>query len=413
VSVPLPPEAVAAAVDSARCPVVLAPTRSEGWFDGRALACWDPVERLDSVPLPVVAERLDATFRGAGPPVSVAVLEYEGTASLRSYAGFVSWSNTSTKRRPWHPTGDIDLSVLASFTPSAASRPAPLLLDPIPDMDGDRYRAAVEEIRAAIREGAVYLVNLTYRLTGQPAVLPGEAFRILLAESGGMMSAYAHDGARALASVSPERFARLTRHEDGDHAEIWPIKGTRPRGKDAAEDRGLAEELLASEKERAELVMVVDLERNDLGRVSRPGSVTVDPIAGVMATPYCHQMYASVRGTIHSDSPVIDLLGAAFPCGSVTGTPKIAAMDVIAQLENSPRGPYTGALVVAVPGGMDSSVLIRTLVHDDSQARWGTGGGITIDSDPGSEWEESVLKAQPAVGADVSARAVRNGEWRA
>jgi anthranilate/para-aminobenzoate synthase component I len=157
--------------------------------------------------------------------------------------------------------------------------------------------------------------------------------------------------------------------------------------------------------------MVVDLERNDLGRVSHPGSVVVDPLLDVMPTPYCHQMYSTVHGRLREDVPLAEVLEATFPCGSVTGTPKLAAMEVIQDLESSPRGLYTGALVVAMPDRLDSSVLIRTLVDDGTAASWGTGGGITIDSDPHEEWLESVLKASPVVGTDVADGAVRTDRW--
>ncbi len=218
------------------------------------------------------------------------------------------------------------------------------------------------------------------------------------------MNAFVTDGVTSLASVSPERFLSLAERawEDGGGsvAEIWPIKGTRPRSECPDCDVHLADELRESDKERAEHVMVVDLERNDLGRVSRTGSVSVEPLMDVAQTPYCHQMYSTVRGVVDGERPVQRLLEAAFPCGSVTGTPKIAAMEVIDSLEHSPRGPYTGSLVAAMPGRLDGSVLIRTLVDREGEVEWGTGGGITIDSDPFEEWRETLLKAQPVLGVD-------------
>ncbi len=187
---------------------------------------------------------------------------------------------------------------------------------------------------------------------------------------------------------------RLTGHE----VEITPVKGTRPRGETAAEDAALVADLLGSAKERAEHVMVVDLERNDIGRVCVPGSVRVDPLYELETTSYCHQAVSSVRGLMRDDASLGDLLEATFPCGSVTGAPKIAAMRIAEELECGERGAYTGSLVVAMPGELDSSVLIRTaelqpaneqgesttarVARSARPLRYGTGCGITVESDP-------------------------------
>jgi branched-subunit amino acid aminotransferase/4-amino-4-deoxychorismate lyase len=203
---------------------------------------------------------------------------------------------------------------------------------------------------------------------------------------------------------------RLTGHE----VEIAPVKGTRPRGETPEEDAALLADLLGSAKERAEHVMVVDLERNDIGRVCVPGSVRVEPLYEIETTSYCHQAVSSVRGLMRDDASLGDLLEATFPCGSITGAPKIAAMRIAESLECGERGAYTGSLVVAMPGELDSSVLIRTVelqpanvqggVGEDGAPnagrilRYGTGCGITVESDPQEEWAESVLKTQPLLG---------------
>jgi anthranilate/para-aminobenzoate synthase component I len=145
--------------------------------------------------------------------------------------------------------------------------------------------------------------------------------------------------------------------------------------------------------------MIVDLERNDLGRVCVPGTVSVDPLATVFPTPYCHQMVSRVSGSLEPGVSVEDVFDACFPCGSVTGAPKVSAMRHIARTEVSARGAYCGALVVAMPGSIDSSVLIRTLESHGEEAVWGVGCGITYDSDAEAEWEESVLKAWPVLGS--------------
>ena len=144
--------------------------------------------------------------------------------------------------------------------------------------------------------------------------------------------------------------------------------------------------------------MIVDMERNDLGRVSETGSVFVDPLRRVVPTPYCHQMVSVVHGELRPDATMAEVLAATFPCGSVTGAPKISAMSHIERLESSPRGAYCGSLLVARPGRLDSSVLIRTAEHSDGIATYGTGGGITWDSDPAAEWAETLVKATPITG---------------
>jgi para-aminobenzoate synthetase/4-amino-4-deoxychorismate lyase len=247
----------------------------------------------------------------------------------------------------------------------------------------------------------VYVANLTLRIAGRLAHDPAAAFSTLLARGAGAMSAFvALPGGRMLASISPERFVRLRDVGDGVSIEVWPIKGTRPRGRTASEDRALAADLAACEKERAEHAMIVDLERNDIGRIALPGSVVVRPLRAIVPTPYCWQMVSCVRGMLGADTPIASVLEAVFPCGSVTGAPKRAAIRIIGELERSARRAYCGSLVVARPGEIDSSVLIRTLeITRDGHATWGTGCGITIDSDPPAEWDEALLKAWPALGS--------------
>jgi anthranilate/para-aminobenzoate synthase component I len=412
------PAALASTLPIERAPVVLDPSHVGGWFGGRSIAGWDPslVER--GVSLRDAAGHLDRAYAGTG-ELCVVLAEYEGRCTVASYDGYVVWDSQG-----WRVVGDLDTRPLAHLSTdpsesgplghvasgdspssgSAVSHGDTLIAEPRGGMDAPAYIAAIRAVHEAIRAGEVYLVNLTYRIRGRRVVEPGEAYAALLSRGSSMMNAFFSDGVTSLASISPERFLSLSKRpwEDGGGsvAEIWPIKGTRPRAECTDCDVRLADELAASVKERAEHVMVVDLERNDLGRVSRTGSVTVDPLMDVARTPYCHQMYSTVRGVVDGQSPVAPLLEAAFPCGSVTGTPKIAAMEVIEGLEVSPRGPYTGSLIAAMPGSLDGSVLIRTLVDRDGELEWGTGGGITIDSDPHEEWLETLLKARPVLGED-------------
>jgi para-aminobenzoate synthetase component 1 len=200
-----------------------------------------------------------------------------------------------------------------------------------------------------------------------------------------------------IASASPERFVRVFGAEGQrpDLVETRPIKGTRPRGSTAAAEQARIAELLASAKDRAENVMIVDLLRNDLGRVCRYGSVRVPEVCRVETYRYVHHLVSVVTGRLRADKGPIDLLRAAFPGGSVTGAPKIRAMEIIAELEPTARGPYCGSLGYSgFDGGMDTSILIRTFTIGRGWVQFPVGGGIVADSDPEREYEETWHKAE-------------------
>ena len=179
-----------------------------------------------------------------------------------------------------------------------------------------------------------------------------------------------------------------------------PIKGTRPRGRDAAHDRALARELLGSAKDRAENVMIVDVLRNDLGRVCVPGSVRVPRLCRLERTAAVQHLVSTVTGQLAPARDAFDLLAASFPGGSITGAPKIRAMEILERLEPVRRGPYTGALGWFGPdGAMQTSIVIRTFVADGRRMTLHVGGGITWRSDPAAEWDETVAKARGPLGA--------------
>ncbi|MDZ4179849.1 MAG: anthranilate synthase component I family protein [Coriobacteriia bacterium] len=373
-----------------RSPLVLTPCDSTGWFGGAELVCIDPALE-EAATIGEAASILETVMRSQERMVAAAVLPYEGTARVRLYRG--GYVRTAGGWRAW---GDVDAQLIVP--PPLASSSEPLLTSPAFDMDKAAYIDGVRAVQDAITAGDVYVLNLTVRVSGIPSLQPLDAFERLTNSSAGPMSALWVDGRRSVVSVSPERFVAISGSVGAQAAEVWPIKGTRARGADPETDLKLAAELSEDEKERAEHLMIVDLERNDLGRVCVPGSITVDPLFEVFATPYCHQLVSRVVGTLRPDVTSGDVLTAAFPCGSVTGAPKVAAMRLIESLEASRRGVYTGSLMVAMPGWLDSSVLIRTLEYDGPVARWGTGCGITIDSNPDAEWEEALLKANPVLG---------------
>jgi para-aminobenzoate synthetase component 1 len=253
----------------------------------------------------------------------------------------------------------------------------------------ERYLAAAGRILDYVAAGDVYQVNLTLPFAA-PWTAPAWALHARLARAHPVPhAAYLDVGAAQLVANSPELFLRRR----GSRIETRPIKGTRPRARAAARDAQLAAELRGDPKERAEHVMIVDLERNDLGRVSVPGSVVVDVLARVESHPTVHHLVSVVSGRLRPGIGLAELLRATFPGGSITGAPKVRAMEVIRELEPWPRGPYTGALGVLHPGGdLELGLAIRTAVVEGGVLRYSAGGGIVADSDPERELAEAWLK---------------------
>jgi para-aminobenzoate synthetase component 1 len=266
-------------------------------------------------------------------------------------------------------------------------------------LDRRAFEAGVQRVREHIARGDIYQANLSRRLTAPFSGDPWELYRHLRTGDPSLFSAYLDLGPgqltgrpRALLSASPEPFLAVDARGE---VKTDPIKGTRPRGRDEAEDRALACELLASAKDRAENVMIVDVLRNDLGRVCRPGSVRVPRLCRLERTAAVQHLVSTVTGTLARGRDAFDLLGASFPGGSITGAPKIRAMEILEGLEPVRRGPYTGALGWIGPdGAMQTSILIRTFVADGRRLSLHVGGGITWKSDPAAEWAETVAKAR-------------------
>jgi para-aminobenzoate synthetase component I len=266
------------------------------------------------------------------------------------------------------------------------------------------YEAGVEAVRAHISRGEIYQANLTRRLETPFQGDPWALHRRLRTGDPSLFSAYLDLGTspetgrpRAIVSASPEPFLAVT--PDG-LVTTDPIKGTRPRGRTREADRCLAAELLASGKDRAENVMIVDVLRNDLGRVCRPGSVRVPRLCRLERTAAVQHLVSTVTGQLDHGRDAFHLLAASFPGGSITGAPKIRAMELLEELEPVRRGAYTGALGwVGADGAMQTSILIRTLVADGRRLTLHVGGGITWRSDPAAEWDETVAKARGPLSA--------------
>jgi len=263
--------------------------------------------------------------------------------------------------------------------------------------DESAYQKAVLRIQEQIAAGEVYQANLTHRLHAATSADPWAIYTALRRGNPAPFAAYLELPEGAVIGSSPERLLRV---DPAGVVESRPIKGTRPRGATAAEDERLRRELAASEKERAENVMIVDLVRNDLGRVCATGSVEVPELFAIEPYATVFQMVSTVRGRLRPDRDAFDALRAAFPPGSMTGAPKRAAMQLLAELEPVRRGVYSGALGwLDARGGMELAVVIRTLLQRPGHAWLHVGGGIVLDSEPAAEWAETLAKARALLDA--------------
>ena len=253
------------------------------------------------------------------------------------------------------------------------------------------YRQAIRRIQDYIQAGDCYQVNCSQRFQAACSGSPWPAYRALREACPTPFSGYLRLADGAILSLSPERFLKLGKGK----VETRPIKGTRPRGKTPEEDMALAASLLASPKDRAENLMIVDLLRNDIGRSCQPGSVRVPELFALESYPNVHHLVSSVTGELAPGKDALDLLEGSFPGGSITGAPKIRAMQIIDELEPSRRGIYCGSLFyLDVRGEMDSSIAIRTLLVRDGQVSCWGGGGIVADSHWEDEYQETLDKVR-------------------
>jgi para-aminobenzoate synthetase component 1 len=263
-----------------------------------------------------------------------------------------------------------------------------------PFMAREEYIERVRRCQEYIAAGDIFQANLSHRFSAPIGITsPLTLYRRLSVVNPSPFSAYLDLGDFSLVGSSPERLIKRT----GNHVETRPIAGTRPRGVLPDEDRRLAEELLSNEKERAEHIMLVDLERNDLGKISRFGSVKVDEWMGIERYSHVLHIVSNVSGELLPGKDAVDQLQAVFPGGTITGVPKIRCMEIINELEPVVRGPYTGAIGYLGAGGdLDLSIAIRTLVIKKETLYLQVGAGIVADSDPEREYEETLHKAAAA-----------------
>ena len=259
------------------------------------------------------------------------------------------------------------------------------------NFDRSGYLRAVQQAIDYIHAGDCFQVNLSQRLLHRATLAPLELYSRLRERNAAPFAGYFDLGDFVVASASPERFLRV---ENGQ-VETRPIKGTRPRGATPEEDRRRADELLHSSKDRAENIMIIDLMRNDLGRVCEYGSVQVSQVCRLESYRTVHHLVSEIRGRLRPGLGPVELLRAAFPGGSVTGAPKVRSLEIIAELEPTARGPYCGCLgYIGFDGAMDTNLLIRTFMIGKGWIQFPVGGGIVADSDPESEYAETLHKAE-------------------
>lgn len=265
-----------------------------------------------------------------------------------------------------------------------------------PNFQKEAYKDAIGRMIDYIVEGDIYIANMTQQLTVESGKSPYDIYRYLRTYNPAPFGGYFNGGDYQIVCASPERFLKVERGQ----IETRPIKGTRRRGDTPEEDAALRRELQDSSKERSELLMIVDLERNDLNHVCKPGTVRVTEHFAVEAYATVFHLVTTIVGELEEGLDVMDLIPAAFPGGSITGAPKIRAMELIDQLEHDRRGLYTGSMgYISLDGNCDLNIVIRTAVCQDGVCHLGVGGGITCESELEFEYEETLQKAKAVLEA--------------
>lgn len=265
-----------------------------------------------------------------------------------------------------------------------------------PNFVKDEYKQAVDRMIRYIIEGDIYIANMTQQLTVKSDKVPLDVFYDLRENNPSPFGGYFDYGDFQIVCASPERFLKMQK----GHVNTRPIKGTRKRGETPEEDMLMRTELENSEKDKSELLMIVDLERNDLNRVCNPGSVKVTELFTVEEYATVFHLVSDIEGDLEESKNVMDLLEAAFPGGSITGAPKYRAMEIIDEMENNKRNLYTGSIgYLTLDGDCDFNIVIRTALHKDGKYYLGVGGGITAESDLEFEYEETLQKAKAVLQA--------------
>lgn len=313
-------------------------------------------------------------------------------AIIRDHQRQQSWLVAEEGDATLLDTMENDIAALSNMV-SVKQCDGRLLVTDLKEEEPSCYLSAVEKIKRYIVDGDVFQVNLSRAWQGEMAadVTTSDIYRSLCENNPAPFAGLACYQGYAVISSSPERLVSVSGHDIA----VRPIAGTRPRSTEIDDDRALSEALMQHPKERAEHIMLIDLERNDLGRVCKPGSINVDELMVLESYTHVHHIVSNVCGTLRDATSPGDVIRAVFPGGTITGCPKVRCMEIIAELEQTTRGPYTGAMgYLNLNGDMDLNILIRTIVSDGKQVGLRAGAGIVADSIPDAELAETRFKAR-------------------
>lgn len=331
--------------------------------------------------------------RGAGPKSTGACPDFQFAA----YDNIAAFDRNAKRAFIAAPSAPHASALEANLGAGPPERRATPLFYAGSNSPAARYRDAVRAVIDCILDGAIYQANISHRLMfkADESIDAYGLFAEAAAQSAASCAAFLNLGAAQIVSLSPERFFSVSPDAHGRTIRAEPIKGTRPRSDDPAEDERLARTLETSAKERAENIMIADLTRNDLSRICEDGSIREEAICERMSLATVHHLVSRISGRLRVEIGAPEALAALFPCGSITGAPKIEAMRTIAAIEGIARGPYCGAIgYIDDRGGADFSVAIRTAIIDGRRLELPVGGGVTLRSDPGAEYEETLDKAE-------------------
>jgi para-aminobenzoate synthetase component I len=353
---------------------------------------YDVAPRIERLPRAAPRDSRLPDIRLALYDTAVTIDELSGKVELWAW-DLTGDGRTAAERRcrAWRKALDRALR-----SPKQPSSVPVSLTSPKSSFDRESYLATVRRVLEYIKDGDVFQVNLSQRFMADGQIDPLQLYLRLKQVSPAPFAAYLHWQDLAVVSASPESFFRTR----GNTVVTRPIKGTRPRGSSPDDDGRLAAELLDSSKDRAELTMIVDLERNDLGRVCEYGSVVVREPLTIESFAQVHHLVATVEGQLRAGVGPVDVIRAVFPGGSITGAPKIRAMEIIDELEPNRRSLYTGAIGYVSRGGTsDFNIAIRTILVEGSRVSFQVGGGIVADSNPEAEYEETLAKGRGMLAA--------------
>ena len=358
-----------------------------GIVNAGQLAIYDDIdpELKDAVENVILNQNQGASGQDATEKLLEVAEKYRGQSGTQKAEENLEWRNESVEKRLTEVLLEKEQVADGSFN-----------IEITPNFKKEEYKQAVDEMIRYIIEGDIYITNMTQQLEVKSNKKPLDVFYDLRENNPSPFGGYMDYGDFQIVCASPERFLKMKK----GHVNTRPIKGTRKRGETLEEDLLMRNELKNSEKDKSELLMIVDLERNDLNRVCKPGSVKVTELFTVEEYATVFHLVSDIEGVLQENKTIMDLLEATFPGGSITGAPKYRAMEIIDELENNRRNLYTGSIgYLTLDGDCDFNIVIRTALHKDGMYYLGVGGGITAESDLEFEYEETLQKAKAVLEA--------------